>query len=139
MACPKKSCLFPTEFPVTHASPVALRSRHAAPYWIAQGSWFPSRFFTHHMGKGSGYLWISMVIYHQISSDIIRYHQVSSDIIRYPKISADHVFRAFLSKSKTQRLVKSLMFAGAIPHSHPQPTVSCNLLVVCYRLENTEP
>ena len=86
-----------------------------------------------------GHISSDIIRYHQISSGIIRYHQVSSDIIRYPKISADHVFRAFLSKSKTQRLVKSLMFAGAIPHSHPQPTVSCNLLVVCYRLENTEP
>ena len=96
MACPKKSCLFPSEFPVTHASPVALRSRHAASCWIVQGSWFPSRFFIHRMGKGSGvsmdiygYLWSYIIRYHQISSDIIIYHQISSDIIRYHHISLD--------------------------------------------------
>ena len=104
MACPKKSCLFPSEFPVTHASPVALRSRHAASCWIVQGSWFPSRFFIHRMGKGSGvsmdiygYLWISMVIYHQISSYIIRYHQISSDIIRYHQISSDIIIYHHIS------------------------------------------
>ena len=34
----RKAAKKPTEFPVTHASPVALRSRHVASCWIAQGS-----------------------------------------------------------------------------------------------------